>query len=152
MITEGYLGMHYGGRRGGRDPALLDVAQDYALKIIFDLQLYSLGLTFKGDTALRKYRIGSAGRFSTDLDFSASEAGVGGLLLDTLDGSELFEVGFSISNIEVDRRGSLSVNTPLGSPQIDSKVEIIPRPPWLSPMWLDPVPMPVHKGYEFKPV
>ena len=151
MITEGYLGLHYHGRRGGRDPALLDVAQDYALKIIFDSDLYSLGLTFKGGTALRKYRVGNAGRFSTDLDFAADERGVGELLLETLDNSNLFDVGFSISDVQEDRRGSLSVDTPLGSPQIKSKVEISPRPQWLSPEWLDPIPMPVHKGYEFTP-
>ena len=151
MITEGYLGLHYGGRSGGRDPALLDVAQDYALKIISDSDLYSLGLTFKGGTALRKYRVGNAGRFSTDLDFVAGEPGVGELLLETLDDSELFDVRFSISDIQEDRRGSLSVDTPLGSPQIKSKVEISSRTQWLSPEWLDPIPMPVHKGYEFTP-
>lgn len=32
MITEGYLQQHSLGRKGGRDVALLDVVQDYALK------------------------------------------------------------------------------------------------------------------------
>ena len=32
MITQGYLARHFQGRSGMRDPALLDVAQDYALK------------------------------------------------------------------------------------------------------------------------
>jgi hypothetical protein len=41
MITEGYLALHYQGRRGGRDVALLDVAQDYALKLLFD-ELFQL--------------------------------------------------------------------------------------------------------------
>ena len=62
MITEGDLARHYQGRRGGRDPALLDVTQDYALKLIHDAGLFDLGLTFKGGTALRKYRVGTAGR------------------------------------------------------------------------------------------
>lgn len=57
MITEGYLARHYQGRRGGRDVALLDVAQDYALRLLFDAGLFELGLTFKGGTALRKYRV-----------------------------------------------------------------------------------------------
>ena len=152
MITEGYLGLHYRGRKGGRGPALLDVAQDYALKIVFDLDLYSLGLTFKGGTALRKYRVGSPARFSTDLDFSAEELGAGELLLDALDGSELFGVRFSITDVEPGRRGTLSVETALGGPGIDAKIEISPRGPWLPGEWLDPVPMAVHKGYEFTPV
>ena len=31
MITEGHLVMHYRGRRGGRGPAILDIAQDHLL-------------------------------------------------------------------------------------------------------------------------
>ena len=61
MITEGYLARHYQGRSGGRDPALLDVAQDYALKVLHDEGLFDLGLAFKGGTALRKYRAGNFG-------------------------------------------------------------------------------------------
>jgi hypothetical protein len=34
MITQGYLARHFQGRSGMRDPALLDVAQDYALKYL----------------------------------------------------------------------------------------------------------------------
>lgn len=152
MITEGFLGLHYRGRKGGRGPALLDVAQDYALKIVFDSDLYSLGLILKGGTALRKYRVGSPGRFSTDLDFSTEEPSAGELLLDALDGSELFEVRFSLTGVEPGRRGSLSVGTPLGSPGIDAKIEISPRGSWMPGEWLDPIPMAVHKGYEFTPV
>ena len=36
MITQGYLARHFQGRSGMRDPALLDVAQDYALKYLHD--------------------------------------------------------------------------------------------------------------------
>jgi len=51
MITEGYLVRHFQGRRGGRGPAIIDIA-------------------LKGGTALRKFWAGNAGRFSTDLDFA----------------------------------------------------------------------------------
>jgi len=129
MITEGYLARHYQGRRGGRDPALLDVAQDYALKVIADSGLFSMGLTFKGGTALRKYRVGTSGRFSTDLDFAANEEGLGELLMEAVDGTELFDVRFAIEIDTPGRRGGL--NDPEG---------------------LDPVPIPVHQAYEFKPV
>ncbi len=36
MITQGYLARHSRGRSGIADPALLDVAQDYALKHLYD--------------------------------------------------------------------------------------------------------------------
>lgn len=152
MITEGYLARHYQGRRGGRDPALLDIAQDYALKILADSGLFSMGLTFKGGTALRKYRVGSAGRFSTDLDFSADEEGLGELLMESLDGAELFDVRFSIEVDTPGRRGDLNVTTPLGVPRIGAKIDVSLHKPWLDPEWLDPLPIPVHQAYEFKPV
>jgi predicted nucleotidyltransferase component of viral defense system len=151
MITEGYLARHYQGRRGGRAPALLDIAQDYALKIILDSGLFQMGLTFKGGTALRKYRMGSAGRFSTDLDFSAEEAGLGDLLFEVLNGAELFDVIFSIDILSPGRRGNIVLRTPLGSPNIGAKIEVTARRPWLSPEWVDPILMPVHRGYEFQP-
>lgn len=152
MITEGYLARHYQGRRGGRDPALLDIAQDYALKIISDSGLFSMGLTFKGGTALRKYRVGVRGRFSTDLDFAASEEGLGELLMEAIDGAELFDVQFAIEVDTPGRRGDFYVTTPLGAPSIPAKIDVSMHKPWLAPEWLDPVPIPVHQAYEFEPV
>lgn len=152
MITEGYLARHYQGRKGGRAPALLDIAQDYALKIIADSGLFTMGLTFKGGTALRKYRVGSSGRFSTDLDFAAEEEGIGDLLFEVLDGNELYDVRFSIEIDAPGRRGRLNIDSPLGSPEIDAKIEATTRAPWLSPHWADPISIPVHNAYEFQPV
>jgi len=74
MITQGYLSRHFQGRSGMADAALLDVAQDYALKHLHDHGVFSLGIALKGGTALRKFRAGNAGRFSTDLDFAAPDA------------------------------------------------------------------------------
>ncbi len=150
MITEGYLGRHYQGRSGGRDIALLDVAQDYALKVIKDHGLFDKGLTFKGGTALRKFRAGHQGRFSTDLDFAADHPDLAGMLIDALDGASLYEVYFSIEVETPGRRGRLIVATPLGSPNIDALVEVNPRASWLQPERRDPVQMAVHEGYEFK--
>ena len=113
MITEGYLARHYQGRKGGRAPALLDVAQDYALKIVADSGLFTMGLTFKGGTALRKYLVGTAGRFSIDLDFAAEEEGIGDLLFETLDGKELYDVRFSIEIDTPGRRGRLNYDLAL---------------------------------------
>ena len=133
LITEGYLAHHYRGRSGGRDYALLDVAQDYALKVLSDAGLFDLGLIFKGGTALRKFRAGNLGRFSTDLDFASSDRALGDLVLETLDGSVLFDVAFRTIAVTAGQRGQLSISTPLGSPGIDALLEISPRQPWLPP-------------------
>ena len=148
MITQGYLSRHFQGRSGMADAALLDVAQDYALKHLHDHGVFSLGIALKGGTALRKFRAGNAGRFSTDLDFAAPDADSAGLLLDTLDGAELFDVRFRL----IDRkplRAKMVVETPLGQPRIPARVEISPRPLWLPTHLATPVALPVHDGYEF---
>jgi predicted nucleotidyltransferase component of viral defense system len=148
MITQGYLARHYQGRRGMADPALLDVAQDYALKFLHDQGVFELGVVLKGGTSLRKFRAGNAGRFSTDLDFATPDADVAELLLDALDGAELFDVRFRLDEREA-LRAKLIVETSLGQPQIPARIEISPRPSWLPTQLLTPVVLPVHAGYEF---
>lgn len=54
-ITEGHLARHYQGVKGGRDAALLDIAQDHALHLLHRAGLFDRGLVFKGGTALRKF-------------------------------------------------------------------------------------------------
>lgn len=152
MITEGYLARHYSGRSGGRDHALLDVAQDYALEVLVQAGIFDLGLVFKGGTALRKYRAGHSGRFSTDLDFAAPEPGVGAILFEALHDAELHGVRFSVEEVTPDKRARLRVETPLGSPSIPAKLEVSTRAVWLPAAALEPVLMPVHKAYEFAPV
>jgi len=152
VITEGYLARHYQGQSGGRDLALLDVAQDYALKVLHDEGLFNLGLTFKGGTALRKYRAGNLGRFSTDLDFTAVEPDLGDVVFGILDGTEFHDVRFEVEEVTPQRRANLLVSTPRGDPEIDARVEVVPRPPWQPPELLEPVEFPVHAGYEFTPV
>ena len=151
MITEGYLARHYGGRRGGRDVALLDVAQDYALEFLARRGFFDLGLTLKGETALRKFRIGNQGRFSTDLDFAVTEATVGELVFTELDGVSVHEVRFDVEVLDEVRRGRLHIETPLGRPQVDARIEIRIRAPWLRPEIIPPIPLAVHDGYEFQP-
>lgn len=152
MITEGYLARHYQGRQGGRDLALLDVAQDYALKILSDRGLFELGLTFKGGTALRKFRVGNRGRFSTDLDFAAKEEGIGALIFEQLHRTSLHEVEFRVEVVAPDRHARLSVQTPLGNPKVDARISVRTSPSWLPPEMREPVRLFVHEGYEFRPV
>ncbi|MFZ0173014.1 MAG: nucleotidyl transferase AbiEii/AbiGii toxin family protein [Acidimicrobiales bacterium] len=130
------------------DAALLDVAQDYALKFLSDQGLFDLGAVLKGGTSLRKLRAGNAGRFSTDLDFAAPDVETGEFLLDTIDGAELFDVRFTLADREA-LRARLEVTTSLGQPQIPARIEISPRALWLPTEPMRPVDLPVHRGYEF---
>jgi uncharacterized protein len=148
MITQGYLSRHFQGRAGMADPALLDVAQDYALTYLHDQGMFDLGVVLKGGTSLRKFRAGNAGRFSTDLDFAVPDLETAGILLDTLDGAELHDVRFGIEERDA-LRGRLVVNTPLGQPRIPARVEISLRALWLPAAIRKPIALPVHKGYEF---
>ena len=148
MITQGYLSRHFQGKSGMADAALLDVAQDYALKFLHDQGLFDLGTVLKGGTSLRKLRAGNAGRFSTDLDFATPDVETGELLLDAIDGAELFDVRFTLADREA-LRGRLVVDTPLGQPRIPARIEISPRPLWLPTESTVPVKLPVHAGYEF---
>jgi predicted nucleotidyltransferase component of viral defense system len=130
------------------DAALLDVAQDYALKFLSDQGLFDVGAVLKGGTSLRKLRAGNAGRFSTDLDFAAPDVETGELLLDTIDGAELFDVRFTLTDREA-LRARVVITTPLGQPQVPARIEISPRALWLPTALMAPIDLPVHAGYEF---
>ncbi|MHB8465509.1 MAG: nucleotidyl transferase AbiEii/AbiGii toxin family protein, partial [Acidimicrobiales bacterium] len=132
------------------DPALLDVAQDYALQLLHERGVFDLGVVLKGGTSLRKLRAGNAGRFSTDLDFATPDVEVAAFLLDTLDGAEIFDVRFTLSEREA-LRAKLIIDTPLGQPQIPARIEISPRSLWLPVYRATPIALPVHDGYEFEP-
>jgi predicted nucleotidyltransferase component of viral defense system len=77
VITEGHLVRHYQGRRGGRGPAVIDIAQDHLLYHLANAGIFDLGVSLKGGTAIRKFRAGNAGRFSTDLDFAGMDDAIG---------------------------------------------------------------------------
>jgi len=148
MITEGFLARHATGQRGMKGPALLDVAQDYALAFLHGQGLFELGAVLKGGTSLRKFRAGNAGRFSTDLDFAAPDALTGELLLDTLDGAEIHGARFRVTN-RAELRGRLEVDTDRGRPDVPARVEVSARALWMPCEHRAPVALPVHRGYEF---
>jgi predicted nucleotidyltransferase component of viral defense system len=149
-ITEGHLARHYQGLRGGRDAALLDIAQDHALYVLHSSGLFDRGLVFKGGTALRKFRAGNAGRFSTDLDFVAPDDELALAALDALDGVDVDGFAFTIDNLGDDgRRGDLTVDTPFGRPQLGAKVELARHRLSLDPETLKPVRLPIHDRYDF---
>lgn len=130
-------------------PALLDVAQDYALQYLHMQGVFDLGVVLKGGTSLRKFRAGNAGRFSTDLDFAAPDVATGELLIDTLDGAEFEGVTFRVTDRTVGR-GRLEIDSTLGRPNIPARIEITPRKLWLACEALEPIRLPVHSGYEFE--
>lgn len=147
-ITEGYLSQHYQGRSGGRDPALLDIAQDHALALLARHGVFDLGVVLKGGTALRKFRAGNAGRFSTDLDFAVEDTATAALLLDVLDGGEIDGFGFALTDREGDRRANLVVTTPFGRPRLPAKIDLSTRGLWLAAAESSVVPLPIHKRYD----
>lgn len=149
-ITEGHLARHYQGVKGGRDAALLDIAQDHALHLLHNTGLFERGLVFKGGTALRKFRAGNAGRFSTDLDFAAPDEEVALAALQALDRVEVDGFAFAIDNLGDDgRRGDLTVDTPFGRPQLGAKIELARHALSLAPEMLEPVRLPIHDRYDF---
>lgn len=149
-VTEGHLVRHYQGVKGGRDAALLDIAQDHALYLLHQAGLFDQGLVFKGGTALRKFRAGNAGRFSTDLDFAAPGEELALASLQALDGVELDGFSFGIQNLGDDgRRGDLRVETPFGSPLLGAKVELARHRLSLAAEHLAPVQLPIHDRYDF---
>lgn len=149
-ITEGHLGRHYQGRAGGRDPALLDIAQDHALAFLTQAGVFELGAVFKGGTAIRKYRAGNAGRFSTDLDFAVSDPDVADFLLESLDGAELDGFTFSLNDRDGVARAALMVDTPFGRPTVPAKLDLSRRSLWLTPEKLNAVHLPIHDVYDIE--
>jgi len=150
-VTEAFLTRHYQGVRNGRDAALLDIAQDHALYHLHREGLFDRGLAFKGGTALRKYRAGQTGRFSTDLDFAAPDDD---LAIDTLAAIENVTVDdfqFRITEVGDDgRRAALVIDTPFGRPNLAAKIELARHGLNLPAEVLDPIPMAVHRAYDFQ--
>lgn len=102
----------------------------------------------KGGTALRKFRAGNAGWFSTDLDFSVEDDTTAALLLDTLDGREIDGFGFELQARDGYRRANLVVDTPFGRPRLPAKIDLSTRGLWLPPVEETMVPLPIHKRYD----
>lgn len=149
MITEGYLARHYQGRADGRDPALIDIAQDHALHLLREAGVFDLGVVLKGGTAIRKYRAGNAGRFSTDMDFAGADETTAEVILDVLDGGELDGFRFAIERLHAHQRVQLRLETPFGSPTIPARIDLSPKSAWLDPEVLEPTALPIHTRYGF---
>jgi len=134
-----------------RDGALIDVAQDHALHHLHVTGLFDLGLVFKGGTALRKFRLGNEGRFSTDLDFAVQEHGLAELVFEHLDGAVVAGISFRVEQTVTARRARLHIESPFGAPMIPARIDVTHELPWLPPERRRPVPLPIHRAYDFAP-
>jgi uncharacterized protein len=152
-ITPGWLARHTPQGPGGRQAALIDIAQDLLLARLCQRGIFD-HLVFKGGTALRKLYAGNAGRFSTDLDFSVRNpaddpATVAGLLYGEIDGQDIDGFQYVIE----DHRGRAQVRyeTPFGGVgNLTTKLDIGPAP-WLPPDERGWVSLPIHAAYELPP-
>jgi predicted nucleotidyltransferase component of viral defense system len=149
VITEGYLARHYQGRRGGRGPAIIDIAQDHVLYLLDREGLFDLGVSLKGGTAIRKFLAGNAGRFSTDLDFAGITDTSAELLLDAIDGVTVGQFVFGIQPIDGTRRVQLLISSTFGETDVRARLDLGRRSLWLPPLPAAVLPMPVHQCYEF---
>jgi hypothetical protein len=150
MITEGFLVRHYQGAAGARDAALLDIAQDHLLWHLNAEGLFARGLVFKGGTALRKFRAGNLGRFSTDLDFSAPDEALALDVLSAVDSAISYGFRFAVERLGDDgRRGDIVVDTPFGRPNLGAKIELSRHPLVLPAERLAPISLPIHRQYDF---
>ncbi|MFQ5544486.1 MAG: nucleotidyl transferase AbiEii/AbiGii toxin family protein, partial [Acidiferrobacterales bacterium] len=105
-------------------------------------------LVIKGGTALRKFRAGNAGRFSTDLDFAVGTQGLEEYVLEALDNIAVDGFQFRIEVLVPGRRARLHVDTPLGTPTIPARIDLSPKQAWLRPERMDLVPLPIHARYD----
>lgn len=149
MITEGYLVRHYQGRRGGRGPALIDIAQDHLLYHLSEAGIFDLGIALKGGTALRKFWAGNAGRFSTDLDLAGVDETTVSLIIDAIDGVRVEQFTFRLEEIDRTRRMRLLIASPLGEPEVPARLDLGRRPLWLAPELASPKTLPIHTRYGF---
>lgn len=133
-----------------RDGALIDVAQDHALHLLHEAGLFDIGLVFKGGTALRKFRLGSAGRFSTDLDFAVSERGLAELVFEHLHGVSIDGFEFTVEQLVPARRARLHITSALGSPVIPARIDVSHELPWILAELVQPIALPIHRAYSIQ--
>ena len=150
MLTRALVGLHGAGRADTYGAALLDVAQDHLLWLLDQLGVFDGALVLKGGTSLRKCRIGSAGRFSTDLDFVAPDDGVVLDVCAAINGAAVSGFNFGLIATRGDgRHWTLTVrHDDLGSPDLAASVEFARRPLILPPERLPFVSVPAHRSYD----
>lgn len=153
QLTHALVTRHVGLHTGGWNVAMLDIAQDHILCHLSEIGIFKKGLLFKGGTALRKCRIGSKGRFSTDLDLYSPSRELIEEVFYSIDSLECHGFRFKLKNQELSSgRADLVVYPPFKESarttsdflRADSKLEISTRKPWLEPDSIQIIKSPVH--------
>ncbi len=141
MITEGQLRLisrYYAGR--GREFAFLELAQEHFLLWMLREGLFAgdpEDVVFKGGTAIRKYRLGPRGRFSTDLDFAVAGDAYAEHVIASLDQGlvKVEGVRFIATDVDVPAAKARWVAIADGVGQtMEAKIEFTRRPTLLAPM------------------
>jgi len=152
QIQPGHIARHtpQGAGSQGRGAAIIDVAQDLLLRYLTEIGLAEK-LVLKGGTSMRKFYAGNAGRFSLDLDFGIAN------IFDNAD-DVISELIVAVNGLKLDpftydmveRRGkwSVSYSHPFSGADyiLSSKIDMSP-PPWLLPIKLNWIPLPIHRQY-----
>ena len=150
--TKALVSLHGAGRNDTYGAALLDVAQDHLLWMLDQQGLFERGeLIFKGGTSLRKCRLGSAGRFSTDLDFACPDEATVLDVCSAIDGQSVGGFEFALGATSDDgRHWEMRVeHAELGAPDVGASIEFARRPLVLEPERLPFVALRVHRAYGF---
>jgi len=149
-LTPGYMARHIPPRSGlGLPIAIIDVAQDFLLAHLADQGIFDV-VTFKGGTALRKLYAGAQGRFSTDIDLAAVEAGVDRNALAAIVAAACdVKLGpFTCAPINERNRWQIGVSSRFGNPEIRIKLDVGP-PAWISREYRSFITTPIHTRYGF---
>lgn len=152
-LTRPLVLRHAANRQDSYDVALLDVAQDHALFLMQSAGVFDdRRVIFKGGTSLRKCRLGSAGRFSTDIDLAAADDDDVVAVCAALDGQRVGGFSFSLRDggAKDARKWWLDLtHGELGSVSGLARLEFARRKPALPPELLKPIRLPIHDEYDF---
>ena len=150
-IQPGHIARHTPRNAGaqGREAAVVDVAQDLLLRELQENGTLA-SVVIKGGTAIRKLYAGNEGRFSLDLDFAVAEVGQSRdeaalAFAAAVDGLSIGPFSYGIA----ERRGKWSVTFSsrfVAEHTLQTKLDFSPAP-WLAPVEVGWVPMPIHERY-----
>lgn len=150
-LSPGLIARHAPNGQGGKEAAIIDIAQDLLLAHLETEGMFNDLLVFKGGTALRKMYAGPAGRFSTDLDFAlapidADRQTVTELLVETIDGFATDD--FSYTTEEHRGKWLVRYESRFGDvTALSTKLDVGP-PTWLPPQQRPWVKAGIHDSYD----
>jgi predicted nucleotidyltransferase component of viral defense system len=139
----------YQGR--GRQQAYLEFAQEHFLDWLRSEHLFEdETVVFKGGTAIRKFILGHAGRFSTDLDFAVSDPAYADHIFEGLQRGVTHEgVTFVLDDYDPEaRKGTWHAETPEHGRSLPASLDFSARSMLLPPTYPDRAPIPgVHTRF-----